>query len=96
MIVDTEGEVMVSGRITIMEKNGLHMRPAKVLCQVAAEYKCKVSLLTGNTAANAKSLLNVLGAGIKQGMNIEVVCEGEDEEQALERIMNVLSDIKEN
>lgn len=86
---------MVSGRITIIEKNGLHMRPAKVLCQMAAEYKCKVSILIGDKTVNAKSLLNVLGAGIKQGMNIEIVCDGVDEKEALQRIMNVLVDMKE-
>ena len=87
---------MVSGNITIMEKNGLHMRPAKKLCQVAADYKSRITLESGNTTANAKSLLNVLGAGIKQGMEVRVVCDGEDENEALEAIMKVLSEMKEN
>lgn len=82
---------MVSGIITIKESKGLHLRPAKVLCQVAAEYKCKVSLKTGDTTANAKSLLSVLGAGIKNGMEICIVCEGEDEEAALREILNILT-----
>ena len=86
---------MVSGSITIKETNGLHLRPAKVLCQVAAEYKCKVSLKIGNTTANGKSLLSVLGAGIKKDMEICIVCEGEDEEVALSEILNILSDKKE-
>lgn len=87
---------MVSGNITIMEKNGLHMRPAKRLCQVAADYKSKINLESGSATANAKSLLNVLGAGIKQGADVRIVCDGEDEEEALEAIMKVLSDIKES
>lgn len=87
---------MVSGNITIMGKHGLHMRPAKELCQVAADYKCKINLVSGSVKANAKSLLNVLGAGIKEGASIEIVCDGEDEEQALAAVMKVLSDIKEN
>ncbi len=82
---------MVSGIITIKETNGLHLRPAKVLCQVAAEYKCKVSLKTDDTTVNAKSLLSVLGAGIKNGMEICIVCEGEDEEVALREILNILT-----
>ena len=87
---------MVSGSITVKEEKGLHMRPAKVLCQVAAEYKCKVTLKTGSTIANAKSLLSVLGAGVKQGMEICIVCDGEDEEEALSSIMSIISGIKEN
>lgn len=87
---------MVSGNITVMGKNGLHMRPAKELCQVAADYKCKISLISGKANANAKSLLNVLGAGIKEGASVEIVCDGVDEEQALAAVMKVLTDIKEN
>ncbi len=87
---------MVSSSITIMEKNGLHMRPAKVLCQVAAEYECKVSLVVGKTTANAKSLLSVLGAGVKHGMEVEIVCDGKNEEEALNRVIDVLLNMKES
>ena len=87
---------MISGNIIIVEKHGLHIRPAKKLCQVAADYKSKISLEYGNTTANAKSLLNVLGAGIRQGANIRVVCDGEDEREAFEAVMKVLTDIKES
>lgn len=87
---------MVSGNITVMGKHGLHMRPAKELCQVAADYKCKITLVSGDTKTNAKSLLNVLGAGIKEGTSIQVICEGEDEDEALAAVINILSEVKEN
>lgn len=87
---------MVSGNIVIMGKHGLHMRPAKELCQVATDYKCKISLVSGGTYVNAKSLLNVLGAGIKEETSVEIVCDGEDEEEALAAVIKVLSDMKEN
>ena len=87
---------MVSGSITVATEKGLHMRPAKVLCKVAAEYKCKVTLKTGSNVANAKSLLSVLGARIKTGMEVFIVCDGEDEEEAFRSIMNVISDMKES
>ena len=37
--------------------------------------------------ANAKSVLSVLGACIKSGDEIEIVCEGEDEEEALKALV---------
>jgi phosphocarrier protein len=40
----------------------------------------------GNTA-NAKSVLSVLGACIKCGDEITLICEGDDEEQALEALI---------
>ena len=96
IIREKRGEHMITGNIIILEKNGLHMRPAKKLCQVAGDYKAKISLECGNTTANAKSLLNVLGAGIRQGAAVRVVCDGEDEKEAFEAVMKVLSDIKES
>ena len=43
-----------------------------------------------NTAANAKSVLSVLGACIKKGDEIELVCEGEDEEAALKAMVEAI------
>ena len=40
-----------------------------------------------NTIANAKSVLSVLGACIKKGDEIELVCDGEDEEEALKEMV---------
>ncbi len=40
------------------------------------KYKCKVTFNYGNNIANAKSVLSVLGACIKSGDEITLVCEG--------------------
>lgn len=74
---------MVSQNIKIMNPTGLHLRPAGNLCKEAMKYKSKVTFNYGNNTANAKSVLSVLGACIKSGDEITLVCEGEDEEEAL-------------
>ena len=74
---------MVSQKVTIKNPTGLHLRPAGILCKEAMQYKSHVSFRYGNNIANAKSVLSVLGACIKSGDEIELVCEGEDEEIAL-------------
>lgn len=74
---------MVSQKVTIKNPTGLHLRPAGILCKEAMQYKSHVSFRYGNNIANAKSVLSVLGACIKSGDEIELVCEGEDEETAL-------------
>ena len=43
--------------------------------------------LGASGTANAKSVLSVLGACIKSGDEIEIVCEGEDEEEALKALV---------
>ena len=45
----------------------------------------------GNTA-NAKSVLSVLGACIKSGDEIELVCDGEDEEEALRFLVALIDE----
>lgn len=78
---------MVSQSVTIKNPTGLHLRPAGILCNKAMEYKSKVSFKFGDYYANAKSVLSVLGACVKSGDEIEVCCDGEDEEEALKGIV---------
>ncbi len=77
---------MVQQKVTIKNPTGLHLRPAGNLCKAAMRYQCGVSFMYGpnlaNTA-NAKSVLSVLGACIKSGDEINLICDGEDEQAAL-------------
>lgn len=45
-----------------------------------------------DVTANAKSVLSVLGACVKSGDEIEIVCEGADEKKALEVMMQLVID----
>ena len=74
---------MVKAKIKIKNPTGLHLRPAGVLCNEAVKYECSVSFQFRNTVSNAKSVLSVLGACIKSGDEIEFICDGKDEEEAL-------------
>lgn len=74
---------MVSKKVQIINATGLHLRPAGVLCDTAIRFKSEVKIKKGTVESNAKSLLGVLGARIKSGDEIEIICRGEDEEQAL-------------
>lgn len=74
---------MVSQKITITNPTGLHLRPAGNLCREAMKYKSRITFDYDGNTANAKSVLSVLGACIKSGNEITLICDGEDEEQAL-------------
>ena len=52
-------------------------------------YKSYITLLRGETQANAKSVLGVLGAGIKFGDELEITCEGVDEQEAMEAMVTL-------
>lgn len=74
---------MVSQKVTIKNATGLHLRPAGILCKEAMQFKAHIVFHYGDNTANAKSVLSVLGACIKSGDEIELVCDGEDETEAL-------------
>ena len=78
---------MVSQKVVIKNPTGLHLRPAGILCKEAMQFKSLVTFQFKDTTANAKSVLSVLGACIKSGDEITLICEGEDEREALQSLI---------
>ena len=83
---------MVKKVITIKNPTGLHLRPAGILCKEAVRYLSSITFSYGDNIANAKSVLSVLGAGIKYGDEICLMCNGEDEVEALEGLVRLIED----
>lgn len=83
---------MVKAKVVIRNLTGLHLRPAGILCNKAILYKSRIQFQTDRTTANAKSVLSVLGACVKCGDEIEFICEGEDEQEALDSMIRVVED----
>lgn len=82
---------MVEKKVIIKNRNGLHLRLAGVFCNTASRYKSKIIFYYGDgKCANAKSVLNVLGAGIKCGDEMRIICEGDDEVYAMEELLEVI------
>ena len=77
---------MVSRKVTVTNPTGLHLRPAGNLCKEAMKYKSMITFQFRDTTANAKSVLSVLGACGKSGDEITLICEGEDEQEALDAL----------
>lgn len=75
---------MVSQLVKITNPTGLDVKPAGILCKEAMKFKSKITYrYHGTDVANAKSMLSVLGSIVRYGEEIELMCEGEDEEAAL-------------
>ena len=81
---------MVSQKVVIKNPTGLHLRPAGVLCKEAMQYKSLITFTYRGNTANAKSVLSVLGACIRCGDEIELICEGEDEKEALKALVTAV------
>ena len=78
---------MVSKKVTVNNPTGLHLRPAGNLCKEAMKYKSMIKFQFRETTANAKSVLSVLGACVKSGDENTLICEGEDEQEALDALV---------
>lgn len=82
---------MVSGKVVVINDVGLHLRPAGYLCKLAIKYPCKIEMRIGDRTVNAKSVLGVLSAGVKSGDEIEFICTGEKEKDALEVLIEAVA-----
>ena len=82
---------MVSQTFVIKNNAGLHLKPAALLCTEAIKYKSSITLTFGDPTTNAKSVLNVLGACVKCNDTITLTCEGEDENEALQSLANLIA-----
>ena len=81
---------MFSKNVTITNTIGLHARPATFFIQRANSYKCSVWVEKDERRVNAKSLLGVLSLGIAKGMTITLLADGQDEELAVNGLVELV------
>jgi phosphocarrier protein len=71
----------------LVNKSGLHARPAKVFARAAAAAPCEVIVTKGDREANAKSVLSVLTLDCLAGDEITIRTDGDGAEQALQELV---------
>ena len=77
--------------VILKNETGLHARPAGELAKLAAGFKCNINLIANEKTINAKSILSIMAAGIKTSTEIIIECDGEDEDIALEKIVEAFN-----
>lgn len=80
---------MVTKEVVINNQVGLHARPATFFIQKANEFKSSIWIEKEDRRVNAKSLLGVLSLGIVKGTAVNLIADGNDENEAI----NTLSDL---
>lgn len=81
---------MISREVTITNSIGLHARPATFFIQKANSYKSSIWVEKEDRRVSAKSLLGVLSLGIAQGMTVTLVADGQDEDEALQGLSDLI------
>jgi catabolite repression HPr-like protein len=83
---------MVEKDIVIQIKDGLHARPAADMIKGLKQFSSAVELSVGEKQYNAKSILSMMSASIKQGETVKVKIDGNDEDEAMAWMGQFLSD----
>jgi phosphocarrier protein HPr len=84
-----QGPDMVSKEVTIINRLGLHARPAAQLVKVASKFASDILFRKGNLEVNAKSIMGVMMLAAEKGATIKVIASGRDEADALSAIIKV-------
>ncbi len=82
---------MFSKEVVVQNQVGLHARPATFFIQKANEFKSTIWVEKEERKVNAKSLLGVLSLGITKGTSIVVMADGNDEEEAVTGLVDLIA-----
>jgi len=86
---------MISAKVTVNNRTGLHARPASQLVQLSSKFESELQIITDNDEINPKSIISVLSGGISQGTTIELRAEGPDEQDAIRKIVELIESFTE-
>lgn len=78
---------MIEKEVTILNRAGLHTRPAAMLVKLASKYKCDFYIIQDNLVVNGKSIIGVMTLCAEQGSKLKLRFDGEDEEEASKEIV---------
>lgn len=78
---------MIEKKVKIINKAGLHTRPAATIVKMAAKYKCEFYILRDGMNINGKSIIGVMTLAAEEGSELLLSFDGEDEEQAANEIV---------
>jgi len=81
---------MVSEQVRIINPTGLHARPASVFVKAANGFKSDVAVISGDKRINAKSIVKVMSTALKQGTDIVIEANGEDETEAVRALVDLV------
>ncbi|MEP6480340.1 MAG: HPr family phosphocarrier protein [Rhodoglobus sp.] len=82
---------MAERTITIASAHGLHARPASLFVQAVNSSGLKVELTKGEKTLNAASILGVISLGIEHGDQVTLSAEGDNADQVLDTLADLLT-----
>ena len=81
---------MKKKEVTINNKIGLHARPASLLINNAVQFDSEMKMIYEGKEANLKSIISLMSLAVGAGEEVIIKAEGEDEDEALSKITNII------
>lgn len=78
-------------KISIVNRQGLHARPASLFVQMANKFRSKIVVRKGSEEVDGKSIMGLLMLALERGATIEICTDGPDAEEALSMLSEFLS-----
>ncbi|MHC4107168.1 MAG: HPr family phosphocarrier protein [Planctomycetota bacterium] len=83
---------MASRKVTIKNKLGLHARPAMMFVETASKYQAEVSVCRTDQSepVDGRSIMQMMMLAATQGTELEISATGEDAEDAVEALVELV------
>ena len=79
---------------TIIDKEGMHARPASMLTKAVIKYPGRAEIIFKGKKVSLKSIIGIMGFGIKQGETIDLEVEGDGETEMMAEVVKIMRDNK--
>lgn len=83
---------MISKKLTIINKLGLHARAAAKLVNLTAKFESEIQIKKREQTVNGKSIMGLMMLAANKGTELTIVAIGEDEEHAISKIEGLVND----
>jgi phosphocarrier protein len=83
--------MMTERTVEIVNKNGLHARPAAEIVKLSAKFQSEITIVRDDLEVNGKSIMGVMMLAAEFGSNILVRANGPDAEQAVTAIADLVA-----
>ena len=82
---------MIEQQVTILNRAGMHTRPAATLVKTAAKFKSDFFIYKDGMEINGKSIIGVMTLAAEQGATLTLRFDGEDEKEAVAEVLELFN-----
>ena len=81
----------IEKEVTIVNRLGMHARPAALFVRTASRYRCEIWVEKENERINGKSIMGLMMLAAGQGSKLRISCAGLDADKAMQEIEDLIA-----